>query len=144
MKLYFCHLRLCAKFQNPKNNPFCEKSMWNRNIRGSLLPSLYMLAPSLSGKVKYTTQPTANTIWNNFVVVVLLSVKKPPHHTGTQYKLAVLNNLGHICLACNLILTQLEQILKMTSMFSKWKATLIFLKLKTTLFFKDGRVPHIK
>ena len=59
MKLYFCHLRLCAKFQNPRTTPSVRKVCETGKIRGSFLPSLYMLAPSLSGKVK-CHNPTNN------------------------------------------------------------------------------------
>ena len=68
--------------------------------------------------------------------VVLLSVRKPHHHTtpGMITIQAVLGNLGSWLLVCSFILTQLEDI---------WKTTSIFLKMEDDLnYFEKGRRPQ--
>ena len=71
---------------------------------------------------------------NNLVGVVLLSVKKTtPHHSTTMMWLhfkQLPGNLGSRFFVCSLILTQLEEI---------WKTTSIFLKMEDDLnsFLKE-------
>ena len=74
--------------------------------------------------------PTYNPkqLKTTFVGVVLLSVKNPPP--------PVLDNLRSWFWVCNLILTQLDEI---------WKTTSIFLKMEDDLnYFENGRRPKKK
>ena len=87
--------------------------------------------------------PTNNLkqLKTTFVGVVLLSVKKTttttPHHTtpGLITIRAILGNLGSWFSVCNLILTKLDDIWKMTSFFVKWKTTSIFSQMEDDLNF---------
>ena len=81
--------------------------------------------------------------------VVLISVRKTtPHHTtpGMITIQAVLGNPGSCFLVCSLILTQLEEIWKTTSIFLKMEDDLNFvLKKEDDLnFFENGRRPQNK
>ena len=71
------------------------------------------------------------------VVLLLLVRETTPHHHTTPGIItirAVLGNLGSWFLVCSLILTQLEEI---------WKMTSIFLKLEEDInFFEKGRRPQ--
>jgi hypothetical protein len=72
------------------------------------------------------------------VGAVLLSVRKPHHHHTTLGPItirAVLYNLGSWFSVCNLILTQLNEIRKTTSIFLKMEDDLNF-PLRMRLFFE--------
>jgi hypothetical protein len=70
--------------------------------------------------------------------VVLLSVRKPHHHTtlGPITIWAVLDNLERFSV-CNLILTQIDEIRKMASILFKWKTNSIYFGLEDELFFLE-------
>jgi hypothetical protein len=83
----------------------------------------------------YCHDPTNNPkqLKTTFVGVVLLSVKKNHHHHTTPGLItirAVLDNLGSWFLACNLILTQLDELWKTTSIFFKMEDDLNIFKMK--------------
>ena len=71
-------------------------------------------------------QPNTKMVWPHNAV-------EPTHHPTTTDTLKALpGNLGSWFSVCNLILTQLDEIWKTTSIFLKWKTTSILVKWKTT------------
>ena len=90
-----------------------------------------------------------------FSRVVLLRVKKPPHHHHHHHTTTtppewlhfepLPGNLRSWVLVCNLILTQLEEIWKTTSIFLKMEDDLNFLKMEDDLnSFGKGKMTSFK
>jgi hypothetical protein len=109
----------------------CSAWPWHRSILADLSRACFGSGASavyayLILSLWSCHNPTNNPkqLKTTFVGVVLLSVKNPPpppHHTTPDVITirAVLGNLGSWLLVCSLILTQLDEEWKMTSIFLK-------------------------
>ena len=92
---------------------------------------------------------------------IIIGHRHRRHHTGSHYNLSSSRQPRKLISVCNLILTQLNEIWKTTSIFSKMEEDLIFLLIEDYLnyfqiegnlnilvnwrkhhFFPNGRWPH--
>ena len=76
--------------------------------------------------------------------LIFLKIEDNPNFFENGRQQAVLDNIGSCFSVCNLILTQLDEIWKMTSIFFKMEDNLIFWKIENDLnCLENGRQPQL-